>query len=270
LENRPIDQLKSIKIYRTTPNIVRSNLRIPKKTPSALTITLVVGALILSNTLEAVQAQTIAFTPADKFIDPSQNSTISFAINGTYSSANLENDTWTFNDLMFDDPALPYFDLSGIKSIGNLSIAAHDCNVTVWIYLKAMYSYPIAIISYLVEGTGTQTVNLGLENSTDVSEWSVIDQNSVFIAEGQGWVLLPDDSLIITPSSEGNYTVMHFDFNDPDAQRLLPFWMQHSVLLLMGIVLVAIVLVAVFIRKHSPLGARRNSGIENQMATLNP
>ncbi|MCL5876544.1 MAG: hypothetical protein M1540_01875 [Candidatus Bathyarchaeota archaeon] len=139
---------------------------------------------------------------------------------------------------------MPYFDLSGINSVGNLAFSARDCNVTIWIYLNAAYSYPVAIVSYLVEGSGTQTVNLGLKTSTDISEWSVVNENGAFMAEGQRWRLLPDDSLLITPPSEGNITVMHFDFNDPDAQKLSPFWMQHSIILLTGVILAATVLVA--------------------------
>ncbi len=194
------------------------------------------------------EAQTIHFTTADKFAIPTQNSTLTFALNGTYTSAALENGTWTFRNLRFDDPKLPYFDLSGINSVGNLSFSARDCNVTIWIYLNAVYSYPVAIVSYLVEGSGTQTVNLGLETSTDISEWSVVDENNAFIAEGQSWRLLPDDSLLVTPSSAGNITVMHFDFNDPDAQKLLPFWMQHSIILLTGAILAATVLVAFLLK----------------------
>ena len=189
------------------------------------------------------EAQTTThFTTTDKFAIPTQNSTLTFALNGTYISAALENGTWTFRNLRFEDPKLPYFDLSGINSVGNLSFSARDCNVTIWIYLNAFYSYPVAIVSYLVEGSGIQTVNLGLETSTDKSEWSVVDGNNVFIAEGQGWRLLPDDSLLVTPSFAGNITVMHFNFNDPDAQKFLPFWMQHSIVLLTGVILAVTVL----------------------------
>lgn len=46
------------------------------------------------------QAQTVTtFTPADKFSIPAYNGVISFAVNGSYSEATLDNDTWTFNSL---------------------------------------------------------------------------------------------------------------------------------------------------------------------------
>jgi hypothetical protein len=41
---------------------------------------------------------------------------------------------------------------------------------------------------------------------------------------------------------------MHFDFNDPEVQKNLPFWMQHFVLLLIGVVLAVTAGVAVLIR----------------------
>ena len=43
----------------------------------------------------------ISFTPDIKFEIPSNNSSISFASNGTYEMAILENRTWSFNNLHF-------------------------------------------------------------------------------------------------------------------------------------------------------------------------
>jgi hypothetical protein len=215
------------------------------------TMTLLIAVLIFSNIFHTAQAQTATvFTSTDMFSIPTQNSTIAFALNGSYSSATLENGTWTFRDLTFDDPKLPYFDLTGIKSVGDLKISASDCNITVWIYLNVYYSYPIVLVSYFSQGTGTQTVNLGLNNTrpTSSSEWSVVVADNVFLAEGDGWRLLPDDSLVITPSAARNITVMHFDFNDPEVQKYLPFWMKHIILLLTGVVLSVTVAAAVLIK----------------------
>ena len=222
-----------------------------KKTIVTATITLFIAVLMLSNISQTVQAQTpTAFNSTNEFPIPNQNSTITFAINGTYSAVMLENGTWTFKDLTFDNPKVPFFDLTGIKSVGNLKISARDCNITVWIYLNIHYTYPIVLVSYFSQGTGTQTVNLGLNNTqpTSSSEWNVVVNENVFLAEGQGWKLLPDDSLVITPHNAGNITVMHFDFNDPEVQKNLPFWMQHFVLLLIGVVLAVTAGVAVLIR----------------------
>jgi hypothetical protein len=230
-----------------------------KKAIDTATITLFIAVLMLSNISHTVQAQTpTAFTSTNEFPIPTQNSTITFALNGTYSTAILENGTWTFKDITFDNPKVPFFDLTGIKSVGNLKISARDCNITIWIYLNVHYTYPIVLVSYFSQGTGTQTVNLGLNNTqpTSSSEWSVVINENVFIAEDQGWKLLPDDSLVITPPNAGNITVMHFDFNDPEVQKNLPFWMQHFVLLLIGVVLAVTAAVAVMIRirmnQHMP------------------
>jgi hypothetical protein len=221
-----------------------------KKSIVPLALTVLIVVFVFPHTFSTSQAQTLTvFTPIDKFTDPTQNSTITFALNGTCTSVTLENGTWTFRDLRFDDPRLPYFDLSGINSVGNLSFAARDCNVTIWVYLNAVYSYPVAIVSYLAKGSGTQTVNLGLNTSpTGIGEWSVVDENGVFMAEGQGWALLPDDSLLVTPTAPGNVTVMHFDFNDPETQKFLPIWMQHSIFLLTGAVLCATVVLTVLLK----------------------
>jgi hypothetical protein len=222
-----------------------------KKTTVSATIAVLIAVLMLSNISHTVQAQTpTAFISTNEFPIPTQNSTITFALDGTYSAAILENGTWTFKDITFDNPKVPFFDLTGIKSVGNLEISARDCNITIWIYLNVHYTYPIVLVSYFSQGTGTQTVNLGLNNTqpTSSSEWSVVVNENVFLAEGQGWKLLPDDSLVITPPNAGNITVMHFDFNDPEVQKNLPFWMQHFVLLLIGVVLAVTAGVAVLIR----------------------
>jgi uncharacterized integral membrane protein len=239
-----------MELYRTSHLI--TTLRILKTNKAIITASVIalILAIILSSFGYRAQAQaTKTFTPADRFTIPTQTGAISFALNGSYTAATLEDGTWVFRDLTFDEPKIPYFDLSGIRSIGDLNISARDCNVTVWIYLNANYTYPITMISYYADG-GSQTINLGLDNvrSTDSSEWSVIVGDNVFLAEGSGWTLLPDDSVVINPSSAGNVTVMHFDFNDPSVQQSLPFYMQHSILLLAGLVLAVTVAAAVLIR----------------------
>ncbi|MCL4430456.1 MAG: hypothetical protein M1167_06860, partial [Chloroflexi bacterium] len=62
------------------------------------------------------------FTPQDKFSIPQLNGSISFAVNGSYSSATLENGTWTFNDLSLNDS----------QPLGNLKISVENSNLTVW------------------------------------------------------------------------------------------------------------------------------------------
>ena len=50
-----------------------------------------------------MQAQTIVtFSPADKFDIPVLDGAVSFAVNGSYSKATFENNTWIFTDLQLN------------------------------------------------------------------------------------------------------------------------------------------------------------------------
>ena len=63
-------------------------------------IALIVIIFILSLTCPNTQAQTnISFKPSDKFSIPAYNGSIRFAVNGIYSNATFENNTWTFTNL---------------------------------------------------------------------------------------------------------------------------------------------------------------------------
>ncbi len=222
-----------------------------EKVASATAIVALILVLMLSNSsVYATAEEPTQFTSATKFAIPLQNSTITFALNGTYTSATLDKDTWVFKGLRFDDPQIPYFDLSGVQSVGDLHISAQNCNLTVWIYLNLNFSLPISMLNYYVEGDGVQTVNLGLNTTspTHPSEWGVIAGDDLFLSQGQSWALQPDNTITVHPPNPGNVTVMHYDFNNSEFQESLPFWLQHYVALLTVAVVAAVVAVTVVIR----------------------
>jgi len=195
--------------------------------------------------LSQAQTQT-AFTTADKFSIPQYNSSISFALNGSYSAATLENGFWTFKNLKLDSQNLIFLGLNATQGLGELRISAQNSNVTVWTYISVNYSFPVDLLSYYAEGAGNQTVNLGLNASRSSSdEWSVIVSDSVFLPLGQNWHLLPDDSVLVWGKT-GNVTVAHFSFNDE--YRNLSFFMQHYVGIFTALLLVAVIVVAMVIR----------------------
>ena len=83
---------------------------------------------ILSLTCSYTQAQTnTAFTSAAKFLVPAYNGSISFAVNGTYSTATFENNTWTFTDLHLNrSTLLGSFDISTQNS--NITVVSYEAN----------------------------------------------------------------------------------------------------------------------------------------------
>ena len=103
-----------------------------------------------------------------------------------------------------------------------------------------------------MNGVGTQMVNLGLNVSkpTSPSEWTVTilgpDGNTVFLAENEGWNLLPDNTVVVTGIT-GNLSVVHYNFG-ANIDTNLPFFQAHSIAIITGIVLASAVAVAVVIK----------------------
>ena len=91
-------------------------------------IAIIVIIFIFLLTCPNTQAQTnTSFNPADKFSIPAYNGSISFAVNGTYSNATFENNTWTFTNLL----------LNGSQPLENFEISTQNSNVTIFSYLTA-------------------------------------------------------------------------------------------------------------------------------------
>ena len=181
------------------------------------------------------------FTPQDRFSIPKLEGSISFALNGSYSSASLENGSWTFNDLS----------LNNSQPMGNLKISVENSNMTVWSF-RSLFFRVSAQLRYNVQGIGNQTINLGLNSTqpTHPSEWtvtipSVTVPNTVFLAEGDHWNLLPDDSVVVSGLT-GNVSVTHYGYSIPNTSNL-PFYQQHSVILTTASLLAVIVAVALVI-----------------------
>ena len=186
------------------------------------------------------------FTTADKFSIPQYNSTISFALNGSYSAAKLEDGFWTFKNLMLDFQGLSFLGLNATQGLSELRISAQNSNVTVWARISVIYSFPVDLLSYYAEGDGNQTVNLGLNASRSSSdEWSVIVSDSVFLPLGEDWSLLPDDSVLVWGRT-GNVTVAHFGFNAE--YRSLSFFLEHYMGIFTALLLTAVIFVAVIIK----------------------
>jgi hypothetical protein len=183
------------------------------------------------------------FATSDQFSIPELNGSIHFALNGSFSSAVLKNDTWTFNDLK----------LNGSEPLGSLSVSAENSSLTIW----SFRSYPsfarAAQLRCNIQGSGTQTINLWLNTTqqTHPSEWTVTvpsltAPNNVFLAEGDKWNLLPDNSVVIFGLT-GNVTVTHYSFNI-STESNLPFYQQHSIIIITAVSLAVIVAVALVIR----------------------
>ena len=210
-------------------------------------IAIIVIIFILSLACSNSQAQTsIAFKPTDIFLVPAYNGSLSFAVNGTYSAATFENNTWTFTNLQ----------LNGSQPLKNLEFSTQNSNVTIFSYLTFNNTAFQGIqLGYAVEGKGKQVLNLGLGSEEEDWEWSVAF-NGVFIGEGDGWNILRDGTLVVTGAT-GNVSIFDFEsFGNSAPSSNLPFYQQHSVAIIITVAVAATVVVAVVIKVNS----RKHSG----------
>jgi hypothetical protein len=214
-----------------------------KPVQTGLTAVIIV-ALVFSCFCLYSQAQVRqSFAPSDKFNIPQLNGTISFAFNGSCSSAKLENDSWAFTDLRFNIS----------RPLGNLKVSAENSNMTIYSYQATNFFGRSVFLRYNVNGVGRQTVNLGLNVSepTSSSEWSVTipgpNGKTIFLAENEGWNLLPDDTVVVIGIT-GNLSVVHYNFGANIDNNNLPFYQAHSIAIITSIVLASTVAVAVVIK----------------------
>ena len=184
-------------------------------------------------------------TTADQFLIPTYNGSISFAVNGTYSNATFENNTWTFTNLY----------LTGSQPLKNFQISTQNSNVTIFSYvISNNTTFQSARLRYAVEGQGKQILNLGLgpeEGGLNPSvEWSVIN-NNVSLVEGEGWSISHDGTMTVNGAS-GNVSIVHYNFSDffgnSEPNSNLPFYQQHSVAIAIVSVLAIVVVIAVVIK----------------------
>ena len=213
--------------------------------------TIAIGIIFIAILLNFPTTQSqdeVIIKTSDRFNIPNQAATIQFGFNGSCSSAILEDNTWIFKNLQLDHPPnYAGIDLTQSKNIGDLRISAQNSNITIWAYLMFYYTLPVHSLVYFAQGTGTQTINLGLSASeaSDASEWSVIVDNNVFLAKGRGWELLADDTIIVEGQS-GNITVAHFELGS--LEKNLFFYANHSVAILTAVVLITLIIVCLAIR----------------------
>jgi hypothetical protein len=178
------------------------------------------------------------FTTSDRFSIPALNGTIDFAVNGSYSKATLENNTWTFYELR----------LNGSRPLTNLKISTENSNITIRIYSSYINSTRSAALRYTAVGAGRQTVNLGLNSTQQANsaQWSVIITNTgspnVFLAEDEGWRLLPDGTVIVEGQT-GNVSVVRYGFSLPSTANL-PFVEAHSVAIVTAIITATTLLIS--------------------------
>jgi hypothetical protein len=206
--------------------------------------TLLIIVLVFFPVCPITQAQTTTtFTSADKFSIPDLNGAIRFSVNGSSAAAILENGLWSFKDLR----------LNNSQPLGNLKISAQNSNITILSYRSFSGVFNTSFlsqrISYTVEGKGKQTVNFDFNSSqqSNQGEWSVNLNGKSFVGEGQGWNLMPDNTVVITGATK-NATIVHYTFTASFDDSNLPFYQRHSIAIMTAAVVALTVAIGVVLK----------------------
>ena len=192
-------------------------------------------SLVILPVIPSIQAQnTTSFMPTDNFSIPQLGGAINFAVNGSYRSAVLENNTWVFRGLV----------LNSSQTRGTLYISVENSNVTIT-DLRSISAFGRSqYLRYIAEGEGVQRINLGINYTTNSADW-MVTLNRQYINEGEGWQLRRGNTVVVN-GQIGNVTVIHYNWDIPnDNDR--PFYEQHSVALTVVAVVVGTVLAATVI-----------------------
>ena len=146
------------------------------------------------------------FTKNDMFDIPESNSSISFATEGTYEKAKLENSVWIFENLRLNNS-------QNVEKLG-LKVSAKDCKVNIISFqifnsTFAGQSVKRASLRYTVIGNGIQIFDLGLDPK--LGDHAVIFNGSIFAGRNHGWSLSPEGTLIIDGAT-ANVTIAYYGF----------------------------------------------------------
>jgi hypothetical protein len=193
---------------------------------SIIILSLIASLILLQACATANGQLETSFTPADRFNIQSLDGTISFGLNGEYSTATLANNTWVFENLR----------LNGSHPLNTLRVSTQNSSIIINSYQAFNTTLRAASLRYAAQGPGQQTFNIGIDAGESRlglhPEWSVVIERAsygVWLGEGEGWTIRPDGTLTVT-GVVGNVSIVYYNFmgligNEPD----LPFYEQHSV-----------------------------------------
>jgi hypothetical protein len=200
--------------------------------------------LMLSWACPSISAQTsTVFGPATKFSVPAYNSVISFAVNGNYSTATFDDDTWIFTNLL----------LNGSQPLENLEISPKDSNVTINSYQTETFGFPSDRLSISVQGKGQQVINMGIGAYSGIDVDWVVASNVTFL--NNGWNVSHNGTVTLTGLT-GNLNIIYFNFTSQLGATKLPFYEAHSVAIAVTVAVAATIGAAVVVK----VAVRRRTG----------
>jgi hypothetical protein len=189
------------------------------------------------------------FQAGEQFVIPDSNSTISFARDGNYTGANLENGGWHFTHLRLRNFTLEDF-----------TISAKNTNVVVLNFTRGFgfsSRIPNFRLTFNVSGSGTYSVNfspsMNVTESNGYVDWLVFTGTGtgvIFMSLGKEWNFAPDGTIVINGIT-GNVTISYYGLSQYTRNLTagLSFYEQHSVVIVVASIVCGAVVVTVVMAK---------------------
>ena len=202
----------------------------------------IIGLLWISPDSEGQTTE--PFTPDTSFSIEAYNGAIYFAANGTYAQARFENNSWVFNDLSLTDS----------PTVESFRVSTKNCNITIISFAGITTDPHIGALQYNVSGPGIQTFNFGRSPAFGLDPKGHVitvrfnlTQYPDFHPEGSGWYFAEDGTITITNATTEAY-IFYFDYSDELTNDELPFYQNHSVMVVALVLVAAIVLIGVAVK----------------------
>jgi hypothetical protein len=222
--------------------------------------------------LNAVYAQTNniqTFAPTDIFSVQNSNSSLNFAVGGSYTQLTEENGALNFYGLALNNYVLnfsnPRIDIvSGIiigrevlnysANNGDFSIKLKNCNVIIKNYdILANFVPRHGWLNYTVEGSGSQSFDLHYNKTIyQPLNWTVYVNNTM--ATSNFWSISSDSWLTIQ-NSEGNVSIYYHVIDSPKEEpKNAPFdLLSVGIIVLISVTVLAIILATLFLKYKKTL-----------------
>jgi len=229
-----------------------SLITISRKKVAAGTVMIVVS-FIFCCTCPVLQAQTdVFFNTSDKFLIPRYNGSISFAVNGSYANATLEDGSWIFTGLHLD----------GSQTLENLQFSAQNSNVTIISFRAASTVVQSERLSYSVKGQGKQVINIGTGSGYGSNaDWSV-NSNNTFLEKD--WSV--SHGTVTVTGLTGNISIVYYNFTGAFGNSsTMPLYQQHSVAIAaaIGVAITVVVAAAIKVRSKENQAKGKNTQLAN-------
>jgi hypothetical protein len=189
-------------------------------------------------------AQPTAFGPTTKFSVPAYNGTISFAVNGNYSAATFDDNTWMFTNLL----------LNGSQPLEKLEITSKNSSVIINSYQTITFGFPSDFLNISVQGKGQQVINMGVGAYSGTNVDWVVASNVTFL--NSGWSVSHNGTVTLT-GLVGNLNIIYFNFTSQLGASNQSFYEAHSVAIAVAIAVSATVAVAAVLKVEDKRRASR-------------